>query len=273
MALEKSFEAISYAVDSSVATIALNRPEKLNAINAKMLGEIELALTIAELDPGIKVIVMTGRGRAFSAGFDLREVQTGPVSVEEKQVGLKRKFDMIMRFWDSPKPTIAAVNGYCLGGAFELSLACDITIAGRSATMGEPEVKFGSGTMAMLLPLISGPKVAKALLLSGDDKVSAVRAYELGIVTKVVDDETLQDEAMNLARQIASADFEAVKLTKRAINETMDTIGMRDALAKSFEIDVLIETSNAPAKLEFNRIQKEQGLKAALAWRDAQGSA
>lgn len=180
---------------------------------------------------------------------------------------------MIMRFWDLPKPTIAAVNGYCLGGAFELSLACDITIAGRSATMGEPEVKFGSGTMAMLLPLISGPKVAKALLLSGDDKVSAVRAYELGIVTKVVDDETLQDEAMNLARQIASADFEAVKLTKRAINETMDTIGMRDALAKSFEIDVLIETSNAPAKLEFNRIQKEQGLKAALAWRDAQGSA
>ena len=128
-------------------------------------------------------------------------------------------------------------------------------------------------TMAMLLPLISGPKVAKELLLTGNDKVSAVRAYELGIVTKVVDDETLQEEAIQLARQIASADSHAVKLTKRAINEAMDAMGLRQALARSFEIDVSIETSAAPAKLEFLRIQQEQGLKAALAWRDANSAA
>ena len=127
--------------------------------------------------------------------------------------------------------------------------------------------------MAMLLPLISGPKVAKELLLTGNDKVSAVRAYELGIVTKVVDDETLQEEAIQLARQIASADSQAVKLTKRAINEAMDAMGLRQALARSFEIDVSIETSAAPAKLEFLRIQQEQGLKAALAWRDANSAA
>ena len=125
----------------------------------------------------------------------------------------------------------------------------------------------------MLLPLISGPKVAKELLLTGNDKVSAVRAYELGIVTKVVDDETLQEEAIQLARQIASADSQAVKLTKRAINEAMDAMGLRQALARSFEIDVSIETSAAPAKLEFLRIQQEQGLKAALAWRDANSAA
>ncbi|MDH2221622.1 MULTISPECIES: enoyl-CoA hydratase/isomerase family protein [Rhizobium/Agrobacterium group] len=271
--MEKPFETVGYEVARNIATITLNRPEKLNAINVKMVEEIEEALTLAETDPQVKVIIVAGKGRAFSAGFDLREVHSGPINVEVKRVGLKRKFDMIMRFWDSPKPTIAAVHGYCIGGAFELSLSCDITVAGRSASMGEPEVKFGSGTMAMLLPLISGPKVAKELLLTGNDKVSAVRAYELGIVTKVVDDETLQEEAIQLARQIASADSQAVKLTKRAINEAMDAMGLRQALARSFEIDVSIETSAAPAKLEFLRIQQEQGLKAALAWRDANSAA
>lgn len=266
--MDRNFETVSYSVTRNVATIALNRPEKLNAINARMVDDIGDALTSAEADDQVKAIILTGTGRAFSAGFDLREVSAGPISFEDKRVGLKRKFDMIMRFWDSSKPTIAAVHGYCIGGAFELSLACDITIAASSATMGEPEVKFGSGTMAMLLPLVAGPKVAKELLLSGNDKVTANRAYELGIVTKVVDDEALQAEAFQLARHIASADSQAVNLTKRAINKMMDAVGLREGLTQAFEIDVEIESSTAPAKLEFLRIQREKGLKAALEWRD-----
>ena len=110
-----------------------------------------------------------------------------------------------MQFWESPKPTIAAVHGFCLAGAFELALACDITIAGRNTKFGEPEVRFGTGIVAMLLPWITGPKQAKQILLSGEDKITAADALTMGIVNKVVPDQTVLTEAIEAAHNIAKA--------------------------------------------------------------------
>ena len=130
-----------------------------------------------------------GAGRAFSAGFDLdMEVDTSAGAPDPAAVrrALRNDFDIIMRFWDSPKPTIAAVHGYCLGSAMELALACDLTVASEECFFGAPEVRFGSGIVAMLAPWLAGPKRAKYLLLSGDDQVSARDAHEMGLVNRVV---------------------------------------------------------------------------------------
>ena len=239
-----------------------------------MLREINGALDDALRDDRVRVIAIKGEGRAFSAGFDL-EPQSAPNLTREQELAalkqeLRDDFDLIMRFWDSPKPTIAAVHGYCLGGALELALACDITIAARGCRLGEPEVKFGSGIVALLLPYFCGPKRAKELLLSGNDRVTAEQAEAWGLVNRVCDANSLQADTRALAREIARNDQLAVRLTKQAINTVYEIPRMREALEHALEIDIAIETTETDESREFNEILKSQGAKAAIAWRDRQ---
>ncbi|MER8417510.1 enoyl-CoA hydratase/isomerase family protein [Mesorhizobium sp. M1329] len=265
------FSTIEYDVQDGIAAIRLNRPAKLNAINLQMVTELEEAILHAEADSAAKVIILAGRGRSFSAGFDLKEIESGHVDPEKKRRNLERKFRMIMNFWNSSKPTIAAVQGHCIGGGFELALSCDITIASASCRMGEPEVRFGSGILAMLLPWLTGAKAAKELLLSGDDTITGERALSLGIINRLVPDDALEEEARSLARTIKQADTHAVAMTKRAINGSLNAMGMQEALLHALEIEVSIETASTPKRAEFQRIYQTEGLKAALAWRDAAG--
>jgi enoyl-CoA hydratase len=180
---------------------------------------------------------------------------------------LENDFRVIMRFWDSPKPTIAAVHGYCLGSAMELALACDLTIAAEDCRFGEPEVKFGSGIVALLLPWLAGPKAAKYLLLTGEDRATAAEMLAMGLVNRVVSADRVIDEALALAGRIAANDTQAVRLTKKAINRSLDIGGMRQALLAALEIDVVVETSETVESREFNEILKRDGAKAAIAWR------
>ncbi len=252
----------------SVALLTLNRPAKLNAINEPMIGALDAALDAAEADESVRAIVVAGSGRAFSAGFDLDmgfgEGKPDPAAVRR---ALENDFRIILRFWDSPKPTIAAVHGYCLGSSLELAVACDLTIAAEDCRFGEPEVKFGSGIVALLLPWLAGPKAAKYLLLTGDDRVSAAEAQAMGLVNRVVPAASLLDEAVALAKRIAANDAQAVRLTKRAINRSLDIGGMRQALLAALEIDVVIETHETAESREFNEIVQREGAKAAIAWR------
>jgi enoyl-CoA hydratase len=181
---------------------------------------------------------------------------------------LEADFAFIMAFWDCPKPTIAAIRGYCIGGAFELSLACDVTVAAAGTRLGAPEVKFGSGAVALLVPFVTGAKAAKEILLTGDDHLSAERALSLGIVNHVVPPGEEFGKAIIIAESIAAADPTAVQLSKRALNRAYECIGMKPALAQALEMDIFIEGAGGPRRAEFDRIRKEQGLQAALAWRD-----
>ena len=135
--------------------------------------------------------------------------------------------------------------------------------------MGEPEVRFGSGIVALLLPWVTGPKQAKELLLAGIDRLDPARALGFGLVNRVVAPEVLQEEAFALARAIASGGADAVRLTKVAINRSYEMMGMRQALLQSLEIDIAIESAGGPERTEFNRIRREGGLKAAIAWRES----
>jgi enoyl-CoA hydratase len=265
-----SFETIIYQTDGPVATVTLNRPEKLNAINAAMVAELDTALDQAEADDTIKVIVLAGAGRAFSAGFDLdMDSDDDQTDLPALRRELTDGFNIIMRFWDCPKPTIAAVHKYCLGSAMEMAVACDITITADDCRFGAPEVKFGSGMVALVLPWFIGPKRAKELLLTGDDKVTAEQALQYGLVNRVVPVDQVIAEARSVAISIAKNDALAVRMTKQAINRTYEIAGMRDALLQALELDIEIESTETEESREFNEILRTKGTKAAIEWRDA----
>ena len=261
---------IEVGIADSIAILTFNRPGVLNAFDPLLIDETRAALAKLEADPSVRAIVVRGAGRAFSAGFDLKAgaATAGQRSAADWRKVLEADFDFIMRFWHCEKPTIAAVHGYCIGGAFELSLACDVTVAAQSTRFGSPEVKFGSGAVALLLPWIAGPKIAKELLLTGDDQLTAERALALGIVNHVVPDGEETTRALAIAHAMAAAAPNAVRLTKRAINRSFEAMGLREALASALEVDIDIESSGGPERAEFDRIRREQGLAAAIAWRD-----
>jgi enoyl-CoA hydratase len=265
-----SYKTIETSIEDRVGLIAMNRPQILNAINGEMVREVTQALAEFTEDDRVSAIVLHGNGRAFSAGFDMKEAAQSPmVDIASWRKGLQIDFDFIVQFWDCPKPTIAAVHGHCLGGAFELALACDVTVAAEGTKFGEPEARFGSGVIAMLLPWMTSPKVAKELLMTGTDQVDAQRAKEIGIVNHVVPAGEELEKAMQLGRDFASAVPLSVHMTKRAINRTYEIMGLRQALLASLDMDVLLEAQGGPERAEFNRIRREEGIKAALAWREA----
>jgi len=259
--------SLTYEVDGPIATLTLNRPDKLNAINSDMIEAINLAMDDAEDNYNVRAIILQAEGRAFSAGFDLDDEVWDSKEESNIRQALESDFNMVMRFWDSPKPTVAAVQGYCLGGAMEMALACDITIASDDALFGEPEVSIASGVVALILPWLTGPKLAKELLLTADIKTSSQRIYEMGLINRITAPENLRDEALTMAETIAANDRLSVEITKKAINRTMEIAGMREALLDGLEADILLETSQSDEAKQFNEILDKEGLKAALAWR------
>ena len=263
------YETILYERREAAALITLNRPRLLNAMNAAMLRELAAAMDAAEADEAVRAIVLTGAGSAFSSGFDLKEqAETRPSGVEEWRAILRRDFDAVMRFWNSPKPTIAAVRGPCLAGGCELALACDITIAAEDAVFGEPELRFGAGIVVMLLPWLVGAKPAKQLLLTGAS-LPARRAEAIGLVSEVVATGEELARALALAAELAVIDPRALRETKRAVNRGFEIMGLGEALEAALAIDLGIEGEGTPDKRQFMEIARAQGLRAAIAWRDA----
>jgi len=261
--------SIELEILDSVARITLNRPDKLNAIDSGMLGELEMALGRAEERDDVRVVLLDGNGRAFSAGFDMdaKASEPGESRVERVRRELTRDFDVIMRFWDCPKPTIAAVHGYCLGSSMEITAVCDMTIAADDCRFGVPEVRYGSGIVCLVLPWIIGLKHANELLLVGSKDIAAERAAAMGLVNRVVPAGELRKEARELATQLAANDSLAIRLTKKAIHQSVETAGMRRALQDALACDIQIETTDTAESTAFKEILRKDGLKAALSWR------
>lgn len=263
---------VRYSKNGAIGELILARPDKLNAINDAMLDELGVALDEAEHDEDVRVLILSGEGRAFSAGFDLDMGSPDDNESNERFVrrALTRDFDAIMKFWDFPKPTIAAVHGFCLGSSMEISAVCDLTIAATGCRFGAPEVRFGSGSVCLILPWIVGQKHARELLLTGSDKVDTQAALSMGLINRVVAEGQLIGEARKLATAIAANDPLAVRLTKKALNRSAELAGLRTALAEALETDIRIETTETEESKQFNEILRAEGPKAALRWRAAQ---
>jgi len=264
------YQNIRVAVEGQVALLELHRPERINALNKAMLQEINAAFDALEGDAEVRVIVVHGAGRGFSSGFDLKEqMARRPEGAALWREILDLDFSTTLRFWDCPKPTLAAIHGPCMAGAFEIALACDLSVCSSDAVFGEPELKFGAGIVTLLLPWMVGPKAAKDIILTGDDRIDAQRALALGIVSRVVPEGQHLSSALRTARQIAVIDPDLVRDTKKALNRSYEIQGLRAALETALDIDHAIESHGSPDKRRFMDIARTQGLKAALAWRDA----
>jgi enoyl-CoA hydratase len=253
-----------------VGIITMNNPESLNALSNELMADVSAALQDFTHDPSVRAIVLNGEGRAFCSGFNLKAPVAAP-TVDTWREELEYGFNFIMQFWDCPKPTIAAVRGAAVAGGFELALACDITVAADDARLGEPEVRFGSAIVALLLPWLIPAKISREILLTGDDRIDVQRALQLGIINHVVPAGKELDKAVDLGYRIGGCAENSVQMLKRSINRTYEIMSMRQALLSGLDTAVMVFSSGSPERSEFNRIRREEGLKAALAWREKQG--
>jgi 2-(1,2-epoxy-1,2-dihydrophenyl)acetyl-CoA isomerase len=219
-----SFTTIRYAVADGVATITLARPDKLNAITAAMHADLRAALGAADADAGVRCLVITGEGRAFSSGQDLTEERlAGPDGKIDFGGRLERDYNpLALRLYGYPKPTIAALNGPAVGAAANLALACDVIVAAHSAYLQEAFARIAlvpdaGGTW--FLPRIVGPKLALALMLTAD-QIPADDLHRMGLVYKVFPDSEFLGETMTLARRIAAGPTYTLGLIKEAVRES-----------------------------------------------------
>ena len=253
-----------------VRRLTMNRPSALNALNGELLEAMSDAVRDAGRDDSVRVVIVRGAGRAFCAGYDLNEdAEGGEHDARYWHEELALSSERMLELTDCPKPTIAQVHSYCLAGGTDLMLACDLAVAADDAKFGYVDIRFGSGVVSMFLPWVVGVRQAKEMLFTGEDRVGAEEALRIGMVNRVVPSDQLTDATLALANEIAKNEPFVVQTTKRAVNRAWDVAGFRAAMASNTELDVLIETTNLPARDEFRRITQEQGLKAAIAWRDA----
>lgn len=200
-----------------IAVVTMNRPEALNALNKAVFTDLEVALDDVEKDDEVYVVIITGAGRAFIAGADIGEM--APMNVAEGLAFSELGNRILMRVDMMEKPTIAAVNGFALGGGCEMALACDIRIASEKAKFGQPEVGLGitpgfGGTQR--LPRLVGSANALELILTARN-INAQRALEIGLVSHVYPAEEMLDRALELADAIAANAQVAVRQSKAAV--------------------------------------------------------
>ena len=254
-----------------VRRLTMNRPKALNALNRELMDALIDALHTAGEDPSVRVVILRGGGRAFCAGYDLTEDAAGGIlDPQHWHEELAHSTHQMLEILDNPKPVIASVRSYCLAGGTDLMLACDLAVASDDGFFGYVDVRFGSGVVSMFLPWVVGVRKAKELLFTGEDRIPADEALRIGLVNRVVPADELDTATLALADEIAKNEPFVVQTTKRAVNRAWDVAGFRAAMASNTELDVLIETANLPARDAFRKITQEEGLKAAIAWRDAQ---
>jgi enoyl-CoA hydratase/carnithine racemase len=267
-------QLVRYETDDKVSVITLDRADKLNAINAVMKEQIISAFARADKDAATSVIVLRANGRSFSACFDIghspdRGKDSGAADPNTWDPILHRSFDFGMAPWSATKPVIASVQGHVLGGGCELTLMCDLTIAGDDAKFGEPEVRFSHLGPLMVMPWFIGLKRARELLFFGD-MIDAKTALQFGMINRVVPAAELREATMKYAKRLSLISPEALRWGKRVINRGAEIAGFRAALEAGVDSFVSLYATQTDVGKEFGRIVAEKNLKAALEWRAAQ---
>lgn len=231
---------------NGIAKITLNRPEVLNAMNREMILEIGHALEDAEKDNAVRVVVITGSGRAFCVGVDLKFVREELGSLWAQQEFFRMGNRILMNAIENlGKPVIAAVNGFALAGGFELMLVCDLVIASEDALMGDQHINFGlvgPGGSTQRTPRIVGIRKAKEIILTGE-RLSANEAERIGLVNRVVPADELESATEDMAAKLADKSPVALKIAKTLINRALQT-----DLTTASELEVMSAIVNATSE-------------------------
>jgi enoyl-CoA hydratase len=265
-----TYENLLYAVDERVATLTLNRPERMNALSLKLVDEIMAAVAAADRNPEVRVLLITSAGgKAFSAGYDIKESAKEPQrSLVEWRARMQRDLRFTYSVWDCSKPVIAAIDGFCLAGALEFAMCCDLRYCSDDAKFGAVEARFSTGIATMIMPWLIGQR-ARALIYTGDI-IDAGEAFRLGLVDKVFPKASLAQETRKIARRMSRVALDCLKWNKRAINQTFETMGLRTAIQYGSEACAIMDAASSPEAERFNSIRRSDGLAAALKWRAEQ---
>jgi enoyl-CoA hydratase len=237
----------------NICRILHNRPASSNAENLRLIEELDSAVAAAASDPEIKVVILGGIGRHFSAGHDTKESRRdrGHMSVEARfEHEALRYLEYSLRLRDLPKPTIAQVQGACIGGAFMLANMCDLVVAADDAYFSDPVVQsVGACAVEVLIhPWVMSARRAKEMLFTGE-RISAEEAFAIGMVNRVVPRDKLENVALDLANRIARAPLFSLMLTKRSLNRTADIQGQRNACLAHFDTHQLSHHSESMCEL------------------------
>ena len=253
----------------TTAWVTINRPSKLNALSSEVVTTMTNTIRELEADDKVSVIVITGSGKNFSVGYDIaEEVEAGISRPEDWHGALTRNVGLSMTVWSVTKPTIAAVDGWCLAGACELAMACDMIIATDRSQFGEPEIRFGSGPVTLLMPFLIGQKKTNELLLTGD-VIKAEDAERFGMINRVTTPDKLHETVDQLAERIAITPPITLKLTKIALTRAYEAMGLRNAVNVNLDLAATLNAAYSPEKAEFGERVKSEGLRGALNWRDS----
>jgi enoyl-CoA hydratase/carnithine racemase len=265
-----NYECLLYDVNDRVATITLNRPERMNALSQKLVEEIVSAVSAADQDPNIRVLIIRGAGgRAFSSGFDVKESLDQPKrGLVEWRARMQKDLRFSYSVWDCSKPVIAVIEGFCLAGALEFAMCCDVRYCSDDAKLGAVEARFSNGIATMIMPWLIGQR-SRALIYSGDI-VDAEEAYRLGLVDKVFPQAELATQALKFAHRMSRVSMECLKWNKRAINQTFETMGLRSAIQYGSEACAILDSSGSPEAEMYDSIRRSKGVPAALTWRAEQ---
>jgi len=214
------YETITVEIADKVATITFNRPESMNALSYRMSEELGEVLSQFHNDVDVRAVILWGSETLFGVGADIVEKENRPTTVFEAHAYSRRLHGLCGKFETLPKPVIAAIGGYALGGSLELALSCDIRIASENARIGLPEVVLGTipgagGTQR--LPRLVGSSIAKELLFTGD-KISGQRALEIGLVNRIVPEGKLFQTAVEFASRLAKKAPLSMAMSKTAVN-------------------------------------------------------
>ena len=264
------YDYLIYEALERVARITLNRPEKLNALSIGLQTEIVHAAKAAEADPEIHAVILRGAGRAFSAGYDITPTaERGQMQAARTiRSDISRMEEVVGRWnrlWNLRIPIIAQVHGYCLAGGTDLALHCDMIVVAEDARIGFTPVR-AMGTPPTHMWLYSvGPQWAKRLLLTGD-LIDGRKAHEIGWAVQAVPAADLDDTTLKLATRMSHIGKDLLTANKQIVNKGVELMGRSLLQQIAAEHDAIAHL--APEALEFNRIAQEQGLKAALEWRD-----
>lgn len=290
--METDFRYLKYEIHDRVVVITMNDPEHMNAINLVMRGELHAALSLAENDDDLRVIVLTGAGRAFCAGANVsnygeKRPDDDPVSAErdeehwekhdvhsqyfDKYLGRWHKFDFwsntqLLRLWDIHKPIIAAVNGPAMGVGFWYQLACDLTIASDRALFAQPEVRH-AGPTTFLFAALCGWKHANRYALTGDH-FDADEAYRIGMVNEVVPADELMDATMRLANRLAMIPESSLRLNKAIAMQGLKASGVQNGVLMNGTLSAILHASYGEERERLFEAQRDGGRKAFLAERD-----
>jgi len=271
-----TFEAIDYAAADGIARITLNRPARLNAINRRLISDLRDAVIAANEDGAVRVMVLSGAGRAFCAGYDLdwgtraedatQREMSGHWDPVRDYEGMSRNVRVFMSLWESPKPVIAQIHGWCVGGGTDMALCADLIYMAEDAQIGYPPARVWGEPTSVMWVYRLGLEHAKRVMLSGES-LSGSEAERIGLASKAVPAEQLPSVVDEMARKLATIPANQLAMSKLLVNQAYENMGLRSTQLIGTFFDGIAR--HTPEGVAWRDLAMKEGFREAVRRRDA----